>query len=204
MSTSAGHEGEATARAAALLLQRRVADLHAASASLLANVDTLATVAEEIASRLRAGGKLMLAGNGGSACQAQHFAAELLSRLSPARDRDGLAACVLGADVPTITAIANDYGYENVFCRQMQAIARVGDALVVLSTSGRSENLLRAANFAQSMELFTAAMVGCDAPALSGCDAILTVHSKDPGTIQECHLLMIHTVARLIEDRYFD
>jgi phosphoheptose isomerase len=196
------HGSDGTARPGELVLKQRISELHSASANLLTQVDILAKVAHEIATRLRAGAKLMLAGNGGSACQAQHFAAELLGRLSPARDRDGLAACVLGSDLPTITAIANDYGYENVFCRQMQGIARGGDALIIFSTSGRSENLLRAAVLAQSLKVFTAALVGSDGSALPDCDAVVTVQAKDPGTIQECHLLVIHTLVHLIEDEY--
>jgi phosphoheptose isomerase len=190
------------ARLGEQLLKQRISELHAASASMLSQVDTLANMAHQIASRLRAGAKVMLAGNGGSACQAQHFAAELLGRLSPFRDRDGLAAYVLGSDLPTMTAIANDYGYENVFCRQLQGIARAGDALIMFSTSGQSENLLRAALLARSLEVFTAALVGSDRSALSYCDAVVTVHAEDPGTIQECHLLMIHTLTYLIEDEY--
>lgn len=187
---------------ATVLLDQRISDLHRASADMLARADTLAHLAREIASRLRAGAKVMLAGNGGSASQAQHFAAELLGRLSLRRDRAGLAACVLGSDLPTMTAIANDYGYENVFSRQLQGIAQAGDALIMFSTSGRSENLLRAAVLARSLKVFTAAVVGRDRTPLSDCDVVFTVSAEDPGTIQECHLLVIHSLAHLIEDEY--
>lgn len=187
---------------AELLLSRRLAELRQAGDGLLAQAGVLAGIADQVAGRLRAGGKVVLAGNGGSACQAQHFAAELLGRLSATRDRSGLAACVLGSDAATVTALANDYGFENVFCRQLQGIAHANDTLVVLSTSGRSENILRAIGMARSLDIFTVALVGNDPADVSSCDAVLIVDADDPGTIQECHLVMIHSLVQLIEDRY--
>ncbi|MEV4362661.1 SIS domain-containing protein [Nonomuraea sp. NPDC049625] len=153
-----------------------------------------------IARRLRSRGIVLTAGNGGSAAQAQHFAAELVGRLSSGRERGPLAARALAADVATLTALANDYGYAQVFSRQLRAVARPDDVLVLFSTSGRSENLLRAAETARGLGVYTVALLGAGPSPLAECDASFRTGATDPGTVQEFHLLLVHALTEAIEE----
>jgi D-sedoheptulose 7-phosphate isomerase len=150
----------------------------------------IVSVGAEIAARLRRGGVVLVAGNGGSAAQAQHFAAELLGRLSSRRDRGPLAARALAADVATMTALANDYGYAEVFSRQLRATGRKHDVLVLFSTSGLSANLLAAAQVARELGLYTVALLGSGDSPLTACEACFRTEADDPGTVQEFHLLV--------------
>ncbi len=146
-------------------------------------------------------GKVLSCGNGGSAADAQHFSGELLGRFE--RERPGLPAVALTTDSSTLTAIANDYQYEDVFAKQVRALGQSGDVLLAISTSGNSENVLRAVTTAHSRGLKVVALVGRDggtiAQSLSSGDVELRVPADRTCRIQEVHLLIIHCLCDLID-----
>ena len=150
---------------------------------------------------LRGGGKLLVCGNGGSAADAQHFTAELLGRYE--RERDGLPAIALHADTSTLTAVSNDYGFEQVFARQVQALGRPGDALVAISTSGNSPGILRAVEVARRAGLAVVALTGRDGGALAAKLRPTDIEIRVPATvtarIQEVHILALHCLCELID-----
>ncbi len=146
-------------------------------------------------------GKILSCGNGGSAADAQHFSGELLGRFE--RERPGLPAIALTTDSSTLTAIANDYQYEDVFAKQVRALGQSGDVLLAISTSGNSENVLRAVTTAHSRGLKVVALVGRDggtiAQSLTSGDVELRVPADRTCRIQEVHLLIIHCLCDLID-----
>lgn len=151
-----------------------------------------------LASTLGSGGRLLVAGNGGSAEQAQHLAAELVGKLR--QDRVALSAIALGSEPVAVTAISNDYGYEQVFARQVQAHGRAGDVLLLISTSGRSTNLLAAAGAGAQRGLRCWALTGpAPNPLAAGCAEALAVSSPDPQVVQELHLVAIHVLCEHVE-----
>ncbi len=151
-----------------------------------------------IASRLAAGGKLLIAGNGGSAAQAQHLAAELVGRFQ--RERAGMPAIALTTDTSVLTAVSNDYGYSDVFARQVLALGRPGDVLLMLSTSGNSPNLVKAAGAARRVGMASVALIGGTQSALADeVDLAICLPSPDPATVQEGQLLLVHIVCGLTE-----
>lgn len=151
---------------------------------------------------LRAGGKILLAGNGGSAADAQHIAAELVGRF--AFDRPGLPAIALTVDTSILTAVSNDYGYEAVFSRQVQALGRPGDVLIGYSTSGRSPNILRALAEARAQGMVTVGFCGAEGAGMTElCDHLLPVPSRATPRIQEMHLLLGHLLCELVECAMF-
>jgi D-sedoheptulose 7-phosphate isomerase len=160
----------------------------------------LRVVAEAVAGSFRAGGKLLAAGNGGSAAEAQHLTAELVGRLHPSRERQGLPAIPLAGDASALTAVSNDYGYEQVFARQVEAFGKPGDVLVVLSTSGTSRNLVTAVEAARGIGVVSVGFLGQTERTLHGlCTHVLAVPSDDIPTVQECHLVLVHTLAEEVE-----
>ena len=157
--------------------------------------------ARAIARCLLDGGKVMAAGNGGSAAEAQHLTGELAGRLNADRERGPLATMALHADTSTLTALANDYGYDRVFARQVEALGKPGDALVVLSTSGSSGNLVAAVEAARASGVVTVGLLGGTRRRLHEiCDHVLAVPAEQVGTIQECHLVLVHVLVELVED----
>ena len=149
---------------------------------------------------IRAGGKLLIFGNGGSAGNAQHIAAELIVRYE--RNRAPMAAIALTADSLILTAGANDFGFETIFSRQVAALGRPGDVAVGLSTSGRSPNVLAALREARANGLRTSGLVGGDGGAMRElCDAAIIVPSRITGRIQEMHLLVTHMLCKALEAR---
>jgi len=149
------------------------------------------------------GGKILLAGNGGSAADAQHIAGELVSRF--AFDRPGLSAIALTTDTSILTAIGNDYGYESLFARQIQAHGNRGDAFIGYSTSGRSSNILRAFAEARALGLLCIGLTGNrGGPMEELCDHLLEVPSADTPKIQEGHLVLGHIICGMVEDRLFN
>jgi D-sedoheptulose 7-phosphate isomerase len=149
---------------------------------------------------LSAGKKILFAGNGGSAAEAQHFAAELVGRFL--KERSPLAAVALNTDTSALTAIGNDYGFEHVFARQVQAIGQAGDVLVGLSTSGRSKNVVLAFQAAQQKGLQTISLTGRDPRDLGPLSTVaLNMPSDHTPQIQEGHLIMGHLLCGLIEER---
>ena len=162
----------------------------------------IAAVADALLAAYRNGGKAVFLGNGGSAADAQHLAAEFLGRYL--RDRRSLPAIALVTNPSTVTAIANDYGYAEVFSRQIEGLGRAGDVVIAISTSGRSENVLRAVDRAAAMGIVTVAMTGADgAPLAERCDHCLRVPAEDTPRIQEGHVLIGHTLCEFVERELF-
>lgn len=169
--------------------------------SLSLMIETIDEVAERCAEAIKLGNKIFFCGNGGSAADSQHLAGELVGRLK--EERKPLAAIALGADIAVLTCITNDYGYQDVFSRQIEALAKPGDVLFAISTSGNSANVLRAQAVASQMGLVTVGLLGGDGGKLSGeCDLELNVTvTRDTARIQEAHMLMGHTICALIEKK---
>ncbi|MCA8957253.1 MAG: SIS domain-containing protein, partial [Planctomycetes bacterium] len=148
---------------------------------------------------LAAGGKLMLCGNGGSSCDAAHAAGELIGWFEN-KDRPGFAAVALGHEVPSLTAIGNDAGFEQVFERQLRAIGRGGDLLIGISTSGSSRNVVRAMTAARELGIATAALMSSrDGPMAELADVAVRVPSTNTARIQESHLLCLHILCAAVE-----
>jgi D-sedoheptulose 7-phosphate isomerase len=163
------------------------------------NASLLLDVGGRIAESLRAGGKVLTFGNGGSAADAQHFAGELVGRLR--RDRPGLAAIALTTDPSVLTALANDFGFEAVFRRQVEALGRPGDVAFGISTSGRSPNVLEALRAARAKGLVTVGLTGGGGGALHGVvDYLVDVPHADTQRIQEVHLMVVHVVCQVVEE----
>ena len=151
----------------------------------------------DLAARLSAGGRLLAAGNGGSAAEAQHLTAELVGRFD--RERRAFSAIALHAETSAVTAIGNDYGFEEVFARQVTAHGRPGDVLVLLSTSGRSPNLLRAAESARAAGLTTWALTGpAPNPLTEACDDYVAINARSANA-QEAHLIGVHLLCRAFD-----
>lgn len=170
-------------------------ELMTRDAALLAAARKIATI---IVAALRAGNKLLIAGNGGSAADAQHIAAEIVGRYK--QDRPAWAALALTTDTSALTAIANDYGFEQVFARQVAGLGRRGDVLLTLSTSGRSPNILAALRSARERGLVTIGFTGSEGEALGAfCDHLLVSPSDDTPVIQQIHLTVAHGICDEIE-----
>ena len=151
---------------------------------------------------LRRKNKILLAGNGGSAADAQHIAAELVVRLN--YDRSPLAAIALTTDTSALTAIGNDYGYEHIFSRQVEAIGSAGDVLIAISTSGNSKNILAAIKSAQAKGIKVIGMTGKSGGIMAEiCDIIIKIPSTHTPNIQECHIMFGHIICQIIEDSIF-
>ncbi len=152
-----------------------------------------------VAATLTQGGKLMLCGNGGSAADSQHIAAEMTGRF--VKERRPLAAIALSTDTSALTCIANDYGFDEVFSRQVTGLGAAGDCLVGISTSGNSRNVLRAAEAARAAEIRVIGLLGRDGGALKGlCDVAIVVPSHTTARIQEAHIFIGHTLCALVEE----
>ena len=159
---------------------------------------TARTIAAAIINALRSGNKILLIGNGGSAADAQHIAAEIIGRYK--QDRPAYAAIALTTDTSALTAIANDYGFEQVFARQVEGLGARGDVLLALSTSGRSSNILTALRTARERGLVTIGFTGSKGEALGAlCDHLLVSPSDDTPVIQQIHLSVAHGICDEIE-----
>jgi D-sedoheptulose 7-phosphate isomerase len=168
--------------------------------------EEITALVEQIATRcsaaLRAGKKILFAGNGGSAADAQHLAGELVSRLN--FDRPGLAAFALTTDTSVLTAIGNDYGYERLFARQLNAVGAAGDVFFGISTSGRSPNILRALEEGRRKNLITVGLTGQISTDMQPlCDYCIAVPSTETPKIQEGHIILGHIICGLIEREMF-
>jgi D-sedoheptulose 7-phosphate isomerase len=187
--------------------QRAIADLIEGSNVLRQTAHSLAPnivmVAEDISNILRNGGKVLTCGNGGSAADAQHFAAELVGRYR--RERPAWPAIALTADPSVLTSLCNDYGFEQVFARQVQALAQPGDILVAISTSGRSKNVLAAVEAASASGIRTVGLTGQGASKLGEMvDHHLPIPSSNTAFIQQAHIAVIHIICELVEERLSD
>lgn len=175
---------------------RGVIDDLAESKELRAKV---AEVARAVIDALRAGGKVLLCGNGGSAADAQHIASELVGRFQ--RERRACAAIALTTDTSALTSVANDYGYPEVFRRQVEALGRKGDVLIAYSTSGNAENVLRAVDEAKELGIATVGMTGADGGKLAkAVDVAVHAPSNVTARIQECHAVIGHAVCDIVEE----
>lgn len=164
--------------------------------------DQLEACASRCVDALASGGKLLLAGNGGSAADAQHIAAEFVSRF--AFDRPGLPAIALTTDSSILTAIGNDYGYEKLFERQIQALGREGDVFIAYSTSGRSPNVLAGLREAQRRGLFRIGLTGESGGEMDAlCDVLLRVPARETAEIQQGHAVLGHILCGLVEQAVF-
>jgi D-sedoheptulose 7-phosphate isomerase len=153
-----------------------------------------------ICSSLVAGGQLLIAGNGGSAADAQHIAAELTGRFL--RERQPFRALALHVNTSALTAIANDYGYEHVFARELSAHARPGDVLLAITTSGNSQNILRAIEAARKSKVVVIGLTGGTGGQMrAACDLCLCVPTKSTPRIQEMHITISHAICELVEER---
>jgi D-sedoheptulose 7-phosphate isomerase len=187
------------------VIQRQLRSSIATIQSVLddANISsTLIAAAEYTGNAMKSGHKLMVAGNGGSAAESQHLVAEFVSRLTV--DRRALPAISLTVDTSILTAIGNDYDYENVFERQIEAIAQKGDVFFAMSTSGNSKNILKALKLAPQLGVKTIGITG-NGGGLMGpfCDYSIVVPSKVTMNIQEAHLCLEHIFCMLVEKVYF-
>jgi D-sedoheptulose 7-phosphate isomerase len=170
-----------------------------ADAALLSAIERLAQACLQA---LRSDGKIIFAGNGGSLADAQHLSAEFTCRFM--FDRKPLASVALGMNGSAISAIANDYGYEHVFARELQALARSPDVFVGISTSGNSPNVLAAVDASRSLGLATFALTGGTGGKLQERCDILCAPASETARIQECHILIGHIVCGLVETAYFN
>ena len=165
-------------------------------------VATIARVSEILIEALQLGNKLLLFGNGGSAADGQHIAAEFVGRF--AFDRPALPALALSVNTSCVTAIGNDYGYDLVFVRQIEALGRPGDVAIGISTSGSSPNVLQGLSVGKKLGLHTVGLVGCTGGKLKDVvDHCICVPSNETPRIQECHILIGHIISELVEKTIF-
>ncbi|MBN2365591.1 MAG: SIS domain-containing protein [Calditrichaeota bacterium] len=165
--------------------------------------DLIQTV-HQLKKTIEQGGKILLCGNGGSAADAQHIAAELVVRLKSSNDRPAIAAQALTVDTSILTACSNDYGFDHVFARQIEALGNHGDTLIAISTSGNSNNMIEAVNMAHEKGLYVIGMLGGSGGKLKQLvDLAIMVPSDNTARIQECHNLIGHMVCDLLEQEIF-
>jgi len=170
--------------------------------TILSAIEAIEAAATMLIECLRAGGKVLLCGNGGSAGDAQHIASELVLRLK--LERPAIPALALTTDTSLLTAIGNDYKYDLVFVRQVEAFGRAGDILVAISTSGESENVIKAVEFATVEGIKTLALTGAKGGRLAGkVNLAIKVPSDNVQRIQECHITIGHILCELIETALF-
>lgn len=167
-----------------------------------AHSDEVARAVEVLVDSIRAGGKLLIFGNGGSAADAQHIAAELVNRLN--YDRPPIAAIALTTDTSILTSVGNDATFDDLFERQLRALGRAGDACIAISTSGNSPNVLKAVNAAREIGIKVIALAGRSGGRLAPlADVALTVEAESTQRIQETHITIGHILCELIEDELF-
>jgi D-sedoheptulose 7-phosphate isomerase len=163
----------------------------------------IAAAAGLIGDAFRAGGKLLLCGNGGSAADCQHMAAEFVSRLTKDFERPGLPAIALTTDTSFLTAYANDCGFEGIFARQVEALGRAGDVLIGISTSGNSPNVIQALELARQKGMRSVSLTGRGGRLAKLADVAISVPSDDTQHIQEAHLAVEHLLCTLVEEALF-
>lgn len=163
------------------------------------NVENLSRAAAAIVRVLKHGRKILVCGNGGSAADSIHFAAEMVGRFE--MERDGYPFIALSANPSVTTSVGNDYSFDEIFARQVRALGKKGDALIAISTSGASRNVLRAAETAREREMTVLALTGkTPNPLAESCSVCLAVPSASAARVQEIHILFIHVLSRLIEE----
>ena len=184
-----------------ILLQHVQAAVELKQAFFQAEVSRIVAQAEDMGERLRRGGRILICGNGGSAADAQHLAAELSGRYL--KERKALAGIALTTDTSTLTAIGNDYGFDQVFSRQVEALGRPGDLLIGISTSGNSPNVIRAVASAKELGIRTLGLLGRDGGKLAGLmDEALVVPSTVTARIQETHQMIYHFWCEVLDAQF--
>ena len=169
---------------------------------LIQGFDPIYQMGKEIVQSIENGNKIMFCGNGGSAADAQHLAAEMMVRLRPKKNRRGIPAISLAQDTSTITACGNDYGFDHLFSRTLESIGKQGDCLIGISTSGNSKNIILAMQLAKKMGIKAYGFLGSNGGDLKKlCDICFIVPSDITGRIQECHITAGHALMEYIEDR---
>ncbi|MDD5634100.1 MAG: SIS domain-containing protein [Candidatus Omnitrophica bacterium] len=164
-------------------------------------IDAVAGTVQEIISCYKRGGKVLVFGNGGSAADSEHFAAELVVRFE--KERRALACIALTADIAALTAISNDYDFNRVFSRQIEAIGKAGDLAIAISTSGKSENVIEAAKAAKAKKISVIAITGRDGGRLkTEADIAVIVKGNNTARIQEVQMTVIHAICKLVEDAF--
>lgn len=165
-------------------------------------LNCISIMGDEICESIENNGKMMFCGNGGSAADAQHLAAEMLVRLRPMNNRAGIAAITLAQDTSTITACGNDFGYEKLYERNLRSLGKKNDCLIGITTSGNSKNIISAMRTAKELNIKVFGFLGCGGgEALKHCDEAFIVPSNDTGRIQEAHITAGHALMEYIEDR---
>ena len=164
------------------------------------SLKSIVNMSNQIVSSIIDGGKILLCGNGGSAADAQHLAAEMIVRLRPMNDREGVAALTLAQDSSTMTACGNDYGFEYVYERVLRSIGKRGDCLLVISTYSNLKNILLAMQAAKSMGIKVFGFLDCQGGAVEFCDEVFIVPSGNVDNIQESHITAGHALMECIED----
>jgi len=182
------------------LIKSRVFDsIQVKEETLKKNIDVIARMAEEITETLKKNGKLIFFGNGGSAADSQHIAAEFIGRFQ--KERKSLPAIALTTDTSVLTALSNDYGFDIVFKRQLEGLGRSGDIAMAFSTSGNSKNVIEGVKQAKKMGIKTLAFTGCGGGKLAPlCDMSLIVASSNTARIQESHICFAHILCELVEN----
>ena len=166
---------------------------------------SLNEIGDFISQSIQNGNKMMLCGNGGSAADAQHLAAEMMVRLRPTYNREGVAAITLAQDTSTITACGNDFGYDILYERVLRSLGNKGDCLIGITTSGNSKNVILAMKAAKELGIKVFGFLGCDGgEALKYCDEAFIVPSNDTGRIQEAHITAGHALMEYVEDKLLE
>ena len=181
----------------------RLREAAAVTEAMSGRATEIARAAAMVPESFQRGGKLLLCGNGGSAADCQHLAAEFVSRLSKDVARPGLPAIALTTDTSYLTAYANDFGFDGVFARQIEALGTAGDVLLAISTSGSSRNVLAAADAARRKAIAVIALVGDGGPLAGTADIAIQVPSRDTQLIQQVHLAVEHLICRLVEQALY-
>ena len=177
-------------------------DSMAAKQFMLEQIDIIEMIADKIVEAYKNGKKTIVCGNGGSASDALHFAAEMVVRFE--KNRKALPSIALSGNVSTITAAGNDFGYDKSFSRQIEAFAQKGDIFIAISTSGNSPNVIKAVERAKEIGVFTIGFTNSDGGKMRDmCDICYLAPSKTTARAQECHILLIHILCKIIEEKLF-
>lgn len=163
--------------------------------------DKISSITQAILKKLQLGGKLLFCGNGGSAADSQHLAAEFLVRLRPHVNRNPIPAISLAQDTSTLTACGNDYSFDDIFLRPFQALSNKNDVLICISTSGNSKNIIKVLKEAKKKNIYSISFLGkSGGKAKKYCDNSLVVNSQNTARIQECHIFIGHFILEKVED----
>ncbi len=169
--------------------------------SILEMSDKISNIIQAILKKLQLGGKLLFCGNGGSAADSQHLAAEFLVRLRPHVNRNPIPAISLAQDTSTLTACGNDYSFDDIFLRPFQALSNKNDVLICISTSGNSKNIIKVLKEAKKKNIYSISFLGKGGgKAKKYCDNSLVINSQNTARIQECHIFMGHFILEKVED----